>query len=857
MTDLASFPTEAGTAFSLLRRANVLKGEKVLITGASGVVGGYAVQIAHALGAIPIAVCASSTRDRVMRMGARYTVSIDCIKAASCGADAVVPALAALDIGKMDVVADVVGDTTAYLKCLRRGGRYVVSGAIGGHVVQLDLRELSLRDLTMLGAAVTAPSVFAELMRMIENGRIQPNVSHVMPLHQVKAAHEMLTSKNFVGKIVLDVKASAVAAAEARAAAAAETKAATTLAASAPLLPCGIVRTLTATNDFTAFSNDKSSFVPIPSHYFGTLPVTFAEVPGVATDYTSVQLSLSSGEEEDGKVTVAAVGLRESIFETVALRQGPCSHLGDAYKQHIVPCIPAADVTVRAAPSFHITPSLSGAVTKCLIKVPPLEQGPRQGPDLPQKLHTGFASGVRSAMLFNRDTAQWYRLKGCGNNADGFLVSPVETGSTHVTIRGSSFEHTTHRELLYSQIIGRLLQKRGYVGCNEPAGWYDYRVPNDPYPLIKKTCAVYTTRGNIRLGDHLLNGLEQLLPHLVTHNAARAVKDNFPDTRKDVPQSWNLVFERSTDWRNFVPVSFGESLPLQSSQHQLQQQNLKQEAVSVSITAEDGNEDGDEDEDVPPMPATALPQLSNLWREKYARLRHLLSSKASVKNTMRKHGIGSLCAYIYHRLGRDCGAILNVLHANQILWGTYEDAMGTHCNAHVNNFVVLPQADGGRQKKGVFLAPLDFDMAFSRTDFIYLKERRRFGYDEEKKEPKQQQQKRDLAEKRSAAFAELMQKETDGLVLVLGGASFVNTGAAAEATVPEEYAHVKWACRDTLMKAFHQAYHEGTDASSGSAQSTSSSSVSQRDPHPHVPELDEVVYCLFDLAIILSSKERA
>ncbi len=197
---LASFPTSAGTALDMLRRAGVQAGEHVLVTGASGGVGGYAVQIARALGAIPIGVCAAAKADGVRALGAVHVIDRD--------AD-LVQALGDLGIGRVDVVADVVGGAQwpSYLAALRRGGRYVISGAIGGPVVELDLRTLYLEDLVLIGATITDPAVFAELIELIESGAITPAVAAVYPLAEVKAAQQAFIAKDFVGKIVLDVAA--------------------------------------------------------------------------------------------------------------------------------------------------------------------------------------------------------------------------------------------------------------------------------------------------------------------------------------------------------------------------------------------------------------------------------------------------------------------------------------------------------------------------------------------------------------------------------------------------------------------------------------------------------------------------
>ncbi len=196
----ASFPTAAGTALDMLRRAGLAAGETVLVTGASGGVGGYAVQLARALGATPIAICDPAKADGVRALGAAHVLSRD---------EDVAPQLAALGVPHVDVVADVVAGPRwpQLLDALRRGGRYVISGAIGGPVVELDLRSLYLEDRVMIGATITEPAVFAELVALIEAGAIAPSVAATYPLEAIHDAQRAFVEKRFVGKIVLDVGA--------------------------------------------------------------------------------------------------------------------------------------------------------------------------------------------------------------------------------------------------------------------------------------------------------------------------------------------------------------------------------------------------------------------------------------------------------------------------------------------------------------------------------------------------------------------------------------------------------------------------------------------------------------------------
>lgn len=195
MTDieLATFPCAYGTAENLLTLAAVAVGEHVLITGASGGVGSAAVQLATARGASVVAMAGASKAEAVKELGASQVIGRDDDPAAVIGRDS------------FDVVVDVVGGAgwPRLLDALRPGGRYAVSGAIGGPMVQLDLRTLYLKDLRLLGATIAEPAVFAALIGRIERREIAALVAAVFPLADIVAAQQLFESKAYVGKIVL------------------------------------------------------------------------------------------------------------------------------------------------------------------------------------------------------------------------------------------------------------------------------------------------------------------------------------------------------------------------------------------------------------------------------------------------------------------------------------------------------------------------------------------------------------------------------------------------------------------------------------------------------------------------------
>lgn len=192
---LASFPCSYSTAENLLTRADVKAGERVLITGASGGVGSAVVQLAKARGAYVWAVTSPAKLGALHELGADETISRETDLIEVPGSN------------NMDVVIDLVaGDKwPQYLEVLRPGGRYAVAGAVAGPLVELDVRTLYLKDLSLFGCTVLEPGVFDSLIKHIEQGAIKPIVAQSFSLEEICDAQTMFLKKQHVGKIVLRV----------------------------------------------------------------------------------------------------------------------------------------------------------------------------------------------------------------------------------------------------------------------------------------------------------------------------------------------------------------------------------------------------------------------------------------------------------------------------------------------------------------------------------------------------------------------------------------------------------------------------------------------------------------------------
>lgn len=198
--ELATFPCSYSTAEYMLTRAGLAAGETVLITGASGGVGSALVQLAKRRGAKVIAIAGSAKMPAVQALGADWVIARD-------AADIQAEVRAAAPDGEVQVVADVVGGRTfpGLLEVLGRGGRYVTSGAIAGARVDLDMRVLYLKDLTLFGATVMPSGIFQTLVGIIEREEIRPLLAKVFTLDRIQDAQREFLSKQHVGNFVISL----------------------------------------------------------------------------------------------------------------------------------------------------------------------------------------------------------------------------------------------------------------------------------------------------------------------------------------------------------------------------------------------------------------------------------------------------------------------------------------------------------------------------------------------------------------------------------------------------------------------------------------------------------------------------
>jgi NADPH:quinone reductase-like Zn-dependent oxidoreductase len=187
----AAVPLAALTAWQgLFDHGGLKQGQTVLIHGAGGGVGHFAVQFARARGARVIATCRGEDRDFVRHLGASTVVDYQHERFEDVAHD-------------VDLVLDLVGGETQdrSWSVLKEGGVLVSTLAPPD---QAKAAEHKARGLSFKHQP-NGPQL-AEITRLIDAGQVLPNIDRVFPLAQSAAAEDRLEHEHVRGKIVLSLE---------------------------------------------------------------------------------------------------------------------------------------------------------------------------------------------------------------------------------------------------------------------------------------------------------------------------------------------------------------------------------------------------------------------------------------------------------------------------------------------------------------------------------------------------------------------------------------------------------------------------------------------------------------------------
>jgi len=206
LAEAAAVPVSALTALQAVRdHGQIQTGQHVLIVGASGGVGSFAVQIAKARGAEVTGVCSTAKLDAVRALGADHLVDYTTDDFAD-------------GEHRYDVILDIGGNRrlSHLRRALTRGGRLIIVGGetagrwLGG--VDRQLRAVLLSPFVSQKLATFVASENAQdlmvLRELIDSGQLAPAIDRSYPLNEVAAAMRYLLDGRARGKLVITVQPS-------------------------------------------------------------------------------------------------------------------------------------------------------------------------------------------------------------------------------------------------------------------------------------------------------------------------------------------------------------------------------------------------------------------------------------------------------------------------------------------------------------------------------------------------------------------------------------------------------------------------------------------------------------------------
>jgi NADPH:quinone reductase-like Zn-dependent oxidoreductase len=198
----AAFPLTFVTAWHmLLTRAQLKRGEDVLVLAAGSGVGQAAIQIAFLVGARVFATAGSDDKlERARSLGAYEVIHHH-------KQDVAEEIKRLTNRRGVDVVIEHVGEATwpASVRSLARGGRLVTCGATTGYNGALDLRALFARQLTIQGSYMGTKGELLRAARFFFAGQLTPVIDRTYPLAAAADAQRRLEGSEQFGKIVLEV----------------------------------------------------------------------------------------------------------------------------------------------------------------------------------------------------------------------------------------------------------------------------------------------------------------------------------------------------------------------------------------------------------------------------------------------------------------------------------------------------------------------------------------------------------------------------------------------------------------------------------------------------------------------------
>lgn len=190
--EAAAVPYGGITALSLLRKANIQRGQKVLINGASGGIGSMALQLARHYGAEVTAVCSGPRVAFVEALGADKVIDYTKEDFTRNGE-------------QYDLIFDVLGKSS-FARCkgsLTHNGRYLRASFKMKHLLQMAWTSITSSKKVVCALASEKPEDLVLLRQLAEAGAIKTVIDRCFPLEQVAEAHNYVEQGHKKGSVII------------------------------------------------------------------------------------------------------------------------------------------------------------------------------------------------------------------------------------------------------------------------------------------------------------------------------------------------------------------------------------------------------------------------------------------------------------------------------------------------------------------------------------------------------------------------------------------------------------------------------------------------------------------------------
>ena len=193
--EAAAVPVGGLEALNFLRQGNIQRGEKVLINGAGGTIGTFAVQLAKHFGAEVTAVNGTGKLDMLRSIGADQVIDYTQEDFTKSGET-------------YDFILDVVSKSSfsGSIKLLNQNGRYLIANPGLTQMVRRRLTSMTSNKKVIFGAAHPKTEDLVFLKELIEEGKIKSVIDKTYPLEQIPEAHRYVETGQKVGQVVITVE---------------------------------------------------------------------------------------------------------------------------------------------------------------------------------------------------------------------------------------------------------------------------------------------------------------------------------------------------------------------------------------------------------------------------------------------------------------------------------------------------------------------------------------------------------------------------------------------------------------------------------------------------------------------------